>query len=136
MPLMTQIATGRYWEDATMDEKNAAVSAFRRMSVATLATLFDGYGGEVFSVAGEQPGPSNTTIVTTLLKKTDDSHVDIAYVARQFSGKWRLIDVIVDNGISELKVRRSEYNMTLKESGLVGLVKLLTNRANDLISRE
>lgn len=136
VPLMTQIATGRHWGQATAGEKAAVVRAFRRMSIATLATLFDGYGGEVFSVTGEQPGPSKTTVVITKLTKTDNSHVDIAYVARQFSGQWRLIDVVVDNGISELKVRRSEYSQVLKKSGLPGLIKLLNSKADDLMSQE
>ncbi len=136
VPLMTQIATGRYWSGATPEEKSAAVAAFHRMSVATLATLFDGYSGEVFSVSGERPGPSKTTVVITKLTKTDNSHVDIAYVARQFDGTWRLIDVVVDNGISELKVRRSEYNQVLKKQGMTGLIKLLNEKANALMTQE
>ena len=136
VPLMTQIATGRFWGQATMEEKTAVVAAFRRMSVATLATLFDGYSNAVFDVTGARPGPSKTTVVMTKLTKSDKSHVDIAYVARQFGTQWRLIDIVIDNGISELKVRRSEYNQVLKKSGLAGLIKLLNGKADDLMSRE
>ena len=47
---------------------------------------------------------------------------------------WRVIDVIVDNGISELKVRRSEYNLILKQSGVPGLITLLHNKADELVA--
>ena len=134
LPLMTQIATGYHWSKAQPNEKAAVVAAFQRMSIATLATLFDGYNGEAFRTVSERPGPSNATIVFTNLIKSDKSKVKLAYVARKFSGKWRLIDVVVDNGISELKVRRSEYAQVLNNSGLNGLIKLLNEKANDLMS--
>lgn len=135
VPLMAQISAGNHWEKASMDERKALVSAFRRMSVATLATLFDGYGGEVFNLDGEKPGPSKTTLVLTTLVKSDKSTVKIAYVGRQFREGWRLIDVVVDSGISELKVRRSEYNLVLKEKGVGGLIALLNGKADQLISQ-
>jgi len=135
VPLMTQIATGRFWQDATMEEKAAVVKAFRRMSVATLATLFDGYTGETFATIGERPGPSKTTVVSTKLTKSDKSSVSIAYISRKFGEQWRLIDVIVDGGISELKVRQSEYRLVLKKSGLPGLIDLLNGKADELMSQ-
>jgi len=135
LPLMAQIATGRSWNKATQDEQIKVVSAFRRMSVSTLATLFDGYSGEMFNVIAEKPGPSKTTLVITQLAKTDGGVVNIAYVMRKFTENWQIIDVIIDSGISELKVRRSEYNLVLKESGLAGLIGLLNHKADELVAR-
>jgi len=135
LPLMTQISTSNYWTKATPDERQSLIRAFRRMSIATLATLFDGYSGETFQVNAEKSGPSKTTLVLTKLIKSDNSTVDIAYVAREFrSAGWRLIDVIVDSGISELKVRRSEYALVLKKNGVAGLISLLNGKADELIS--
>jgi phospholipid transport system substrate-binding protein len=135
VPLMTQISAGNHWNSASADERKSLVHAFRRMSIATLATLFDGYSGETFVVDGEKPGPSQTTLVLTTLIKSDKSTVKIAYVGRQFREGWRLIDVIVDSGISELKVRRSEYNQVLKTKGIPGLIALLNGKADQLISQ-
>jgi len=135
LPLMTQIATGQYWGRATMEERETLVRAFRRMSVATLATLFSGYSGETFHVTDEKPGPSQTKLVLTHLLKSDGEKVQIAYIARQFKTGWRMIDVIVDNGISELKVRRSEYNLVLKKGGVPALIALLNGKADELMSQ-
>ncbi|MEE8350587.1 MAG: ABC transporter substrate-binding protein [Rhodospirillales bacterium] len=135
LPLMTQIAAGSYWNKATPTEQGNLVSAFTRMSISTLATLFDGYSGEVFKVVDEKPGPQQTRLVVTKLIKSDHSSVDIAYVARSFPEGWRIIDVIVDNGISELMVRRSEYRLVLKNKGIPGLVSLLNDKADELISQ-
>ena len=132
--LMIQIATGIYWKEATTSERIQLVEAFHRMSVSTLATLFDGYSGEVFKLVKESPGPQKTQIVMTKLWKLDKSTIDIAYVTRRFKEGWRIIDVIVDSGISELKVRQSEYRLVLKNEGVSGLISLLNNKADELIS--
>jgi len=135
LPLMVQIATAPHWQDATPSQRVQLVSAFRRMSVTTLATLFDSYDGEAFQVLAEKPGPQHTLLVLTKLTKANKSTVNIAYVARKFDDGWRMIDVIVDNGISELKVRRSEYSAVLKNDGVPGLVTLLNRKADELISQ-
>jgi len=134
VPLMVQIATGKYWKEATRDERTKLVNAFLRMSISTLATLFDGYDGEIFRQLGVKEGPSKTRLVMTELVKSDKSTVDIAYVTRNFGQKWRIIDVIVDSGISELKVRRSEYHLVPKEKGIPGLIDLLNSKADQLVS--
>ncbi|MDA0306848.1 MAG: ABC transporter substrate-binding protein [Proteobacteria bacterium] len=135
LPLMTQIAAGSHWNKATPTERGNLVSAFTRMSISTLATLFDGYSGEVFKVVDEKPGPQKTHLVVTKLVKSDKSSVDIAYVTRSFPEGWRIIDVIVDSGISELMVRRSEYRLVLKNKGIPGLVSLLNDKADELVSQ-
>jgi phospholipid transport system substrate-binding protein len=135
MPLMTQIATGRYWKTATKNERAKVAKAFLRMSVSTLATLFSGYDGEVFEQVAIKDGPSKTKLVMTDLVKSDKSRINITYVTRAFRGGWRIIDVVVDGGISELKVRQSEYNQVLKKQGVPGLVDLLNSKADELMSR-
>jgi phospholipid transport system substrate-binding protein len=135
LPLMAGLSAGSYWNSATAEQRDRLVQAFSRMSIATLATLFDGYAGEKFVVTGERPGPQGITFVDTVLKvPSRDNDVSISYVARQFNGDWRLIDVIVDGGISELKVRISEYRQTLKTGGVDALISLLEIKADDLLS--
>ena len=132
--LMAQITAGNHWKSATHTERKNLVEAFRRMSITTLATLFDSYSGEIFKVIQEADGPSRTRIVQTVLVKGDKSKVDILYVCRKFKVGWRMIDIILDNGISELKVRRSEYNFVLKKGGLPALIGLLNSKADELMS--
>lgn len=136
MPLMTHIAASSHWNEANATQRQALVSAFRRMSVSTLATLFDGYSGERFAHVGESPGPQGTLLVATRLVKSDNSSNDIAYVAKQIQNRWYLIDVIVDKGISELNVRRSEYRRVLQEDGIDGLIRVLNAKADELLAQK
>jgi hopanoid biosynthesis associated membrane protein HpnM len=131
-PIMIQIATGNAWKKATYLEKSKLIESFQRMSIMTLATLFNGYSGEIFKVVKEKKGPQRTTLVYTELIKVDNSKISIIYVTRKFKSGWRIIDVIVDSGISELLVRRSEYKQILKNRRISGLIKLLDNKATEL----
>ena len=131
-PLMVQIASGNKWKEATNSERLSLIDSFKRMSIMTLAALFNGYNGEVFKVLNEKEGPQKTTLVNTELIKADKSKISIVYVTRPFKSGWRIIDVIVDKGISELLVRRSEYKLVLKNNGVSGLIKLLDDKAEEL----
>ncbi|MEX0693161.1 MAG: ABC transporter substrate-binding protein [Rhodospirillales bacterium] len=135
LSLIAGLSAGPYWNQASSEQQTRLVSAFTNMSVATLATLFSGYSGEVFIVTGERPGPQGITFVDTSLKAPDrDKDVQISYVTRQFEGQWLIIDVIVDGGISELKVRISEYRQTLNTGGIEALITLLARKSDDLLS--
>jgi len=135
LSLMARAATRPYWNDATKTQRRDLVSAFKRMNISTLATLFDGYKGEVFKSIGRKPGPQGTVLVETKIVSPDGSDHDLAYVTKQFNKRWLIVDVIVDRGISELSVRRSEYNQILKQKGVNGLIHLLNSKADELIAQ-
>ena len=135
LPLMIRIASGPYWKGANQTQRSRLISAFRRMSVSRVATLFDGYAGETFEAIGEKPGPQNTLLVKTRIVIPDKSSVNLTYVAKAIKERWRLIDVIVDDGISELSVRRSEYRRVLQKEGIDGLIAILNKKADELIAR-
>jgi len=135
LSLMAGLSAGSYWNTATGQQQQRLIEAFTHMSIATLATLFDGYSGESFTVTGKRAGPQGTTFVDTSLSVPGrDKDIIISYVARKFEGDWLLIDIIVDGGISELKVRISEYRQTLNKGGIEALISLLNNKANSLLS--
>ncbi len=135
LPLMIRIASGPYWKGANQTQRSRLISAFRRMSVSRVATLFDGYAGETFEAIGEKPGPQNTLLVKTRIVIPDKPSVNLTYVAKAIKERWRLIDVIVDDGISELSVRRSEYRRVLQKEGVDGLIATLNKKADELIAQ-
>ena len=134
LPLMIRIASGPYWKGANQTQRSRLITAFRRMSVSRVATLFDGYAGETFEAIGEKPGPQNTLLVKTRIVIPDKSSVNLTYVAKAIKERWRLIDVIVDNGISELSVRRAEYRRVLQTEGVDGLIATLNEKADELVA--
>ncbi len=132
--VMIGIATGEHWTRANESQRARLVRAFGRMSASTVATLFDGYSGERFKTLGERAGRKGTRYVNTIIILSDDD-VNLTYVAKRIGDEWKLIDVIVDDGISELTVRRSEYRRLLATEGVEGLIAALEGKADELIAQ-
>lgn len=130
---IASLAVRAYWKDASGGQRDRLAKAFRHISASTLATLFDGYDGERFERLGVREGPSNTRVVDTVLHLSDGDTHDISYVMTTIEGRWWIIDAVIDRGISELNVRRSEYNRILQDAGIEGLIKALNDKADSLL---
>ena len=122
LPLMIRLASGSHWTKGSDAEREKLLDAFERMSVATYADRFDGYSGETFETLGTKPGPQGTTLVDTRLVRTNDEPVSLVYVMREVQGEWRVVDVLLESGISELARYRSDYSKILRDRGIAGLV--------------
>ncbi len=132
LPVMIQVATGTFWRQASPAQQAALTAAFTRFSTATYAKNFKKHAGEKFATVAEREGPQNTTLVDTQLVKSDGEKVEIIYVMKKGVDSWKVVDVIVDKGISELALRRSEFSRQLKDSGVDSLVATLIRKADEL----
>jgi len=132
MSRMIRIATGSFWKKADPNQQKQLLDAFTQMSASTYASQFDGYSGEAFKTLGAKPGPRGTMMVATQILRPNDSPVDITYVVKESGGRWRIVDVLLDNSVSELAVRRSEYRQMLRSRGMKGLIDLLNSKASSL----
>jgi len=129
-----RLATGRYWRQANESQKQKLKSAFKQMSAATYATQFKSYAGEYFRTVGERPGPRNSILVQTEIVKKNKEPVGLTYVVFKVNNQWRIVDILLDNKISQLAVRRSEYRNLLKTSGIEGLITKLKETTAKLLA--
>lgn len=132
LPVMIQVATGTHWRQASPAQQSALIAAFTRFSTATYAKNFKKFSGESFETVSQREGPQNTTLVDTYLVESSGEKVEITYVMKKGADAWKVVDVIVDKGISELALRRSEFSRELKDSGVDSLTRTLNRKADDL----
>ena len=132
LPLMIQVAVGSFWKKASSGQQEKLIESFARLSISTYASRFNGYSGQSFRTLGHKPGPQETVLVRTKIVNPSDKDVELTYVTRFIRGEWRIIDVLLDTGISELAVRRSEYRRVLKTKGIDGLIATIDDKANIL----
>lgn len=135
MGRMVRIAVGGFWRKASPEQRKTLVVAFERMSVTTYAEQFDSYSGQAFETIGERPGPQKTVLVETRIIRPGEGPANITYVMKKVKDRWRIADVLLDNSISQLAVRRSEYRGVLKSRGVDGLVTVLNDKSNRLIAQ-
>lgn len=137
---MIEVASGSHWAAADPATQTQLADAFARLSVMTYASRFNGYDGEQFTITGERPGTRDTVLVGTEIDRGanakiapgEERVVPITYVLAQTDGNWRIIDVLLDQTISELAVRRSEYSKILRDGGAPALIPVLEDKANQL----
>ena len=136
LPIMVQIATGSFWRKASPKQQEQLIRVFGDVSVGTYANRFSGFSGQSFQTKETREGPQKTILVDTVLKNPSGSDVDLTYVCREIKGAWRIIDVLLGPGISELAVRRAEYRRILKSDGIDGLIATLKRKARGLRSSD
>ena len=73
-------------------------------------------------------------LVKTRLVRPGDAPARLTYVVKEYKGRWRIVDILLDDDISELAVRRSEYRRLLKKNGVDGLIATLNDKAAGLVA--
>lgn len=127
--LMIQVASGSFWRKADAAQRQRLTETFAKLSISTYASRFNGYSGQTFETLGEKPGPQKTTLVATRIVNPSGKNADLTYVAKLVKNHWRIVDILLDAGISELAVRRSEYRRILKDRGIDGLIGALNAKS-------
>ena len=128
LPLIARASTGRHWKKLDAAQRARLVDAFTRLTVATYAGRFDGYGGESFRIVSQGPAPRDTVLVNSELVKSDGDAVELNYLLREADAGWRIIDVYLDGVYSELATRRSVYAGLIRNKGIEGLIAAIEDK--------
>ncbi len=118
LDLMTHLVVGRSWDSMGASERATLKAAFADWTISTYAARFNAFDGENFSVGKVTDGGRGTVVVHTSITPKGDAPVSLGYRVL----KGRIIDIYLDNSISQLAVWRSEFSAVLKQGGIGGLV--------------
>ena len=136
LPAMARLAVGPAWAKATPDQQQEITKAFTSFSIATYASRFKKFDGEVFNVMGEKPLPQGTIVETTLTPK-DEAPVILNYMVRNDeTGAPRIMDVYLDASISEMATRRSDFGAVIKREGIDALIKSLDGKVKKMQTQQ
>ncbi len=135
LPVMMERATGPRWQTANEMERALVVDAFVRMSIATYLSRFENYSGEYFKTIDEERRANGVTLVTTHLVRPRRLDATVTYVTEKFDDDWRIVDVIIGGGISELALRKSEFTHALNRGGIPELSARLDQQAVKILAQ-
>ena len=123
---------GLRWTALPPDQQAALEEAFRRYTIASYVANFDDYSGERFEVLPSVTVVgTNRVVETRIVPASGQAHV-LAYVMRQTSGGWRVVDVLADGSISRVAAQRSEVRSVLADGGGTGLLVSLRRKTAEL----
>lgn len=132
LPVMTRYAVGNKWNEFTDAERQGLIDAFTRLTVASYAHNFDGYGGEHFEISPDVQTRNLDKIVQTKLIRTNDKPVILNYRMRLADGTWKVIDIYYGS-ISQLTLRRNDLAATAMTGGAKALTKNMNGQADKLL---
>jgi len=131
LPVMTRFAVGPAWGQFSEPDHNALIDAFTRLTVASYAHNFDGYGGERFVINPKVQTRGPDKIVETKLMRPGDKPVSLNYRMRLDGATWKVIDIYYGN-ISQLSLRRADLANTASV-GARALIRDMNNQADKLL---
>jgi phospholipid transport system substrate-binding protein len=123
-----RLAVGRSWAQANPEQRKALVGEFRAMLVRTYSNAIGAYGGQTMKVLPVRMKPGDTDVtVHNQFTRPGGRPVQVDYSMRKTGEGWKIYDIVVE-GISLVLTYRSEFDAVVKQDGIDGLIKRLTQK--------
>ena len=132
VPGIGRFVLGRYWNQATEQERQEYMSLFEELVVRTYADRFSQYSGEKFIISKVQRDaerPNYATVFTTIYRPNGQM-VRVDWRVRQEQDQsWRVVDIVIE-GVSMSVTQRSEFASVIESKGgtIKGLIDTLRQK--------
>jgi phospholipid transport system substrate-binding protein len=125
---MSQSALGRFWRDASEEQRERIVREFREMLVRTYATALLGYSGQKIEYLPMQSSTdSERVMVPTRIASSGAPPIPINYRLKRDDSGWLVYDVVID-GVSLITNYRSQFTAEVRRGGIEGLISSLAQK--------
>jgi phospholipid transport system substrate-binding protein len=133
-PLIVKVILSHHWGELNPQQQADFVELFRKLSIATYASRFNGYDREQFAEVSRETLNRGRLLIKTELRHPDKKPVRLDYLMHQAGdGQWRIISVIA-NGVNDLSLKRAEYAVVIKERGFDALVADIDRKIKEMES--
>ena len=125
----TRLAAGRYWRQATEQQKTALADAFR----GTLVRTYSGALTRVTSSTTITGLPfrgdpkADDVVVRTLISQSNSQPVGVDYRLEKTPQGWKIYDMNVE-GIWLIENYRNQFAQQINQNGIDGLIQALNQR--------
>jgi phospholipid transport system substrate-binding protein len=129
---MSRLVLGKYWREASEDQRNRFTQEFRDLLVRTYATALLKYTNEqVFYLPYRDSGDGKTTVVRTEIKQGGGGPtIPIHYSFYLTDGEWKVYDVVID-GVSLVTTYRGAYSEKIRSQGMDALITSMARSDKD-----
>jgi phospholipid transport system substrate-binding protein len=129
---MTALAMGQNWNKATPEQKKRLIEEFRTLLVRTYASALAAYSEQRFDFRPLRARPNDTDVtVNVRVIQSGAQPVPIDYSMEKTAAGWKVYDVMV-GGVSLVANYRTEFNSTVREAGVDGLIRNLQAKNRSL----
>ena len=133
---MTQLAVGRHWREANPEQRKQLVGEFRTLLVQTYAATLAAYRDQTIEIRPLRMQPTDTDVVVkSFINPSGGKPVTVDYKMQKSDDGWKVYDVVVGD-LSLVQSYRGSFNTEVQKGGIDGLVKALTEKNKQLVSRQ
>ena len=131
VPSISRFVLGKYWKQASLDQKKKFIKAFRNYVVKTYSNRFSEYSGEQLKLINFK-NESNPKIflVHTGLERQDAPLIKVDWRIGKKKDRFVILDIIIE-GISLAVTQRSEFVSVIdqNEGNIDKLISLLKEKS-------
>ena len=132
LPYIAEFALRRQWPMLNDEERRRFVAAFQRLSVMTYAARFGNVAPDAFRpLEVGMPDANGRVQVKTAIKREGQVDVSLEYLLQQDGDDWRIINIVAD-GVSDLALKRAEYQRLFASGGIEGLIAEIERQTDRL----
>jgi phospholipid transport system substrate-binding protein len=121
---IAEFALRKQWPMLSPSDRQRFVAAFEKLSVMTYASRFKNVSAATFKSAGPGTVEAGRAHVLTAIARQGQPDIPLDYMLEQKEGAWRIINIIAD-GVSDLALKRAEYQRILGSGSVDDLIKEL-----------
>ena len=130
VPSISRFVLGKYWKQASLDQKKKFIKAFRNYVVKTYSSRFNEYSGEQLTLLNfENESNPKIFIVHTGLEREDATMIMVDWRIGKKKDRFVILDIIIE-GISLAITQRSEFVSVIdqNEGSIDKLISLLKEK--------
>lgn len=124
LPFIAEFTVRRHWASFSDGEREAFLRSFQRLSVLSYASRFVALSAGAFNIQESRTLASGRVQVIASIARAESPDIPIEYILQQDDAGWRIINVVAD-GVSDLALKRAEYQRVLGEGSVADLLEIL-----------
>ena len=130
VPSISRFVLGKYWKQASLDQKKNFIKAFRNYVVKTYSSRFNEYSGEKLKLIDfENQSNPKIFLVHTILERPDAPVIKVDWRIGKKKDRFVILDIIIE-GISLAITQRSEFVSVIdqNEGNIDQLISILKEK--------
>lgn len=128
---IAQLTVRRQWRDLTEPQRAAFVAAFAHLSIMNYASRFANVTEASFRLDDVADAGGGRLQVNAAILPRDGEDVPLAYTLQDNGGDWRIVNIFAD-GVSDLALKRAEYQRLLADGTIEDLIEYVNSQAEAL----
>lgn len=130
---MTAMIIGKNWKNIKNEKKTELITVMEEYIASNYISRFSKISKVNFNNHNVRKIQKDFKIVNTELKINNDI-VNIDYLLFNTDGEWKIFDVLLDNSVSEVATKKSEFNNFISGQNIDKLINAIKKKNTQLKS--